>query len=248
MGLNINYDSKKSEVKDLIEDSRKAKINWVLSITQLTLADLEKIAKELGLVIIGEFIALPEEAEKMNKSVQEKPKAKSFTPLEKQNEYDISFCPSCSIEIKEEDLSVGFCSNCGVEFAKILHSRMSGNYFQKGCNACGAINPVKATYCVKCGKRDLTRFTPRPKTFHKQDRTGLRPEWIVYFIFNFIISVGLVIFVVIDLVRYTQFMALWLAILLIIVGALLLVVPSFFIYKFGLWYEYGETKWIFNKD
>lgn len=248
MGLNINYNGKKAEVKDLIEDSRKAKINWVLSVTQLTLEDLEKIAEELGLVIIGEFIALPEEAEKMNKSVLEKPKSKSFTPLKQQIKYDISFCPSCSIDIKEEDLSFGFCSNCGVEFAKIFRSRTSGNYFQKGCNVCGAVNPVKANYCVKCGKRDLTRFTPRPKTFHKQERTGLRPEWIVYFISNFIISVGLIIFVVVDLAKNTQFMALWLAILLIIVGALLLIVPSFFIFKFGLLYEYGDSKWIFNKD
>ena len=65
MGLNISFKEKKKEVQELIWDSRKAKINWVMTVTQLTFDELEDIANDLGFIIKGEFIALPEEAKKI---------------------------------------------------------------------------------------------------------------------------------------------------------------------------------------
>ncbi|NPE09092.1 MAG: hypothetical protein GNW80_12480 [Asgard group archaeon] len=69
-------DEKKKELHELVEKQKKAKINWVAVITQLSEEDIKTIAWEIGLVIDKDQIMLPTETEegKKEKRIQKNTK------------------------------------------------------------------------------------------------------------------------------------------------------------------------------
>ena len=254
MGLTISLLDKKNEVQELIWDSKKAKINWIMTVTQLTFDELEDIANELGFVIKGEFIALPEEAKKIADPDVKRPKRKSpaYSREELAN-YNLLYCPRCAIILKEAEEKadlVGYCPSCGLDFKDIFRMDKEDGYFQKRCNNCHTINPVKVAYCFKCGNKGLTRIVPVSKTARKihPKRGSLRPEMIAVFIASFIFSVGIIIWAVVEITQDYGIMTRGLAIAAIVIGSLLLSVPAYYLYRFSMWREYQRYKWYFSDD
>lgn len=68
--MNKIQDEKKKELFELVEKQKKAKINWVAVITQLSEEDIKTIAWEIGLVIDKDLIMLPSETEEGKKELQ----------------------------------------------------------------------------------------------------------------------------------------------------------------------------------
>ena len=156
-------------IKHTINRHKKAKINWLLTVTQLSFEQLEIIVKELGFVFKGEYVVLPSEAEHIRAP-------KTYTPLPtfqytlppprikrrlpQRSKMEYRFCINCGSPLKDsgsaEYLS-GFCPNCGSDLEEIFVMRKEMNpYKKKRCSDCGLINPEAALYCFYCGSEKLS--------------------------------------------------------------------------------------------
>ncbi len=162
------------QVRDLVTKQKKAKINWLLAITQLSLDELVAIAEKLHFIITSEYIALPSEGHNIHEQGTWKPlpitppRGYYRRPIEEEQDQslksspktpktvqDYRYCPSCGITLKDTGLAYsfeGFCQNCGEDLDKILEKQTSNNpYDKKRCARCGTINPAIAQYCYYCG-------------------------------------------------------------------------------------------------
>ena len=253
MGLKIDSLEKRNEVFELVEDTKKAKINWVMTVTQLSFDELEIIANDLGLVIKGEFIALPEYAHKLPEDKVEKLRKIPTYSREELATYNLLYCPRCAImleDVKEKADMVGFCHNCGLNFKEIFRMEKMDGYFQKRCLNCGTINPVKVRFCFKCGSNKLERMVPRSKTARKINprRGQLRKEAVGIFIISFIFAVGMIVWSAIEIFQPMGIMTQGVAIAVIVIGSILLAVPCYYMFQFRMWREYQRYKWYFDDD
>jgi len=252
--MTLDFLDKRNEVRELVEDAKKAKINWVMTVTQLTFDELEQIAKDLGFVIKGEFIALPEAADKItDPSIKAEIKKPTYSK-EQLASYNLMHCPGCAIILKDADEKadlVGYCPNCGIDFNDIFRMSKSDGYFQRRCNNCGTINPVKVSFCFRCGNGQLTRIVPvskRAKKIRPGRGRNLRTEMKVGFVIGFILVVGMLIWSVVELTSNIGTISTGVAVSIIVIGALLLAVPSYYLYQYSLWREYQRYKWYFDDD
>ncbi|MCF2144606.1 MAG: zinc ribbon domain-containing protein [Candidatus Heimdallarchaeota archaeon] len=239
-----------NEVYYLISKERKARINWVLTITQLTFDELEVVAKKLGLVIKGEYIVLPEDAAKITKAEKWQP-----TPVltkEQIHMLKLKRCPICGILLEgTENAKVleGFCFNCGADFNMLFSHNDKFAYFQKKCDNCGAINPVKARFCFQCGSAHLTRIIPSSSKYNKFSKSKPNPlqiRDIIYFSCSLIISIAGLIYAAIEFSKEGQ-IARSIAIGVIIVALLILAVPLYYLRRYRLWQEYQYYREFFDE-
>ncbi|HUT82676.1 MAG TPA: zinc ribbon domain-containing protein [Candidatus Bathyarchaeia archaeon] len=158
-------------VQQFVTKEHKVKINWILTITLLSIDDLVTIANKLGYIIKGDYIALPSEEEKLRKPqpwkpIDQEPLRRRIIrprpikrPAPKIN-LDYRFCISCGIALKESGKVYyldGFCQNCGEDLDKIFDEDKSINpYHKKHCANCGTINPTKGSFCYYCGSVNLS--------------------------------------------------------------------------------------------
>ena len=160
-------------IKKTITHDKKAKINWLLAVTQLSEEQLGIIIKELGFVIKGEYVALPSEAEHIRVTdpyrpmrftpkrihiPKSPPPKKSKTQLKKM--VDFRYCTDCGIALKDSGNAhylSGFCPNCGYDLQSIFRTEKGHNpYEKKRCAWCGNINPENVQYCFYCGSEKLS--------------------------------------------------------------------------------------------
>ena len=158
-------------VKKTVNHDKKAKINWLLAVTQLSKEQLGIIVEELGFEIKGEYVALPSEVEHIREAEPYKPirlvvpsiqvpksRPKQRTSLKKVIDY--RFCTNCGIALKDSGNAhylSGFCPNCGFDLQMIFKTRKGENpYDKERCSKCGKINPDNVLYCFYCGSNELT--------------------------------------------------------------------------------------------
>ena len=235
-------ESKKEQISDLITKQKKAKINWVLTVTQTSFEELESIAKELGFIIKGEYIALESEAEKISEKNDWKP---IRTLSEEEMKLSIiKFCPICGNPIKDSDREkefTGHCSNCGADLVEFSSEETKSDYFQKRCQRCGNFNSVKVKYCIFCSSNKLKRVTTSENPAIRKIPAKAKPlatSQFIIFTISFIISVGVIIFAAIDITSQFGTLAPWLAVVLIIIGALIFFLPMYFIYRLIIYFRY----------
>ena len=160
-------------IKKTITHDKKAKINWLLAVTQISEEQLGIIVEQLGFVIKGEYVALPSEAEHIREPEPYKPlrlirprievptsTRRRKTSLKKVIDY--RFCTNCGIALKDSGDAhylTGFCSNCGYDLQSIFKTRKGENpYDKERCTKCGQINPDNVSYCFYCGSDSLTNI------------------------------------------------------------------------------------------
>ena len=157
-------------IKHTINRHKKAKINWLLAVTQLSFEQLEIIVKELGFVFKGEYVVLPSEVDHIREP-------KTYTPLPTfqytpppprrirrrnltKSTIEYRFCINCGSPLKDSgsaEYLTGFCPNCGNDLEGIFDMRKEMNpYKKKRCASCGQINPETAQYCFYCGSEKLS--------------------------------------------------------------------------------------------
>ncbi len=157
-------------VQQFVTKQQKVRINWILTVTLLTIDELVTIANKLGYVIKGEYIALPSEEEKIRepqpwKPIDQEPlrrrpiiRSMKKRPTSK-TDLNYSYCINCGIPLKEAGQVYyldGFCQNCGVDLDGIFDEDKSTNpYHKKRCANCGSINPTKANFCYHCGSVNI---------------------------------------------------------------------------------------------
>ncbi|MBN1330151.1 MAG: zinc ribbon domain-containing protein [Candidatus Heimdallarchaeota archaeon] len=158
-------------VQQFVTKERKVKINWLLTVTFLSIDELVLIANKLGYIIKGEYIALPSEEGKLRepqpwKPIDQEPLRKpTIRPIKRPRrpkndiKIDYRFCISCGIALKDSGQVYyldGFCQNCGEDLDEIFNEDKSINpYHKKRCSDCGTINPTKANFCHYCGSENI---------------------------------------------------------------------------------------------
>lgn len=161
-------------IKKSVTRDKKAKINWLMAVTQISLNQLSIVAEELGFVIKGDYVALPSEVENIRESEPYKP-IKFVRPLPRlkepvrlrphlkkplKNVNNYRFCTSCGIALKDTGNAhylSGFCSNCGFDLNAIFTKKKDQDPYQKkSCSRCGSINPDTVLFCFYCGSDSLS--------------------------------------------------------------------------------------------
>jgi len=233
-----------SQVKELIQKEKKAKINWILTITQLSLKELSIIAEELGYVIKGEYIALASEADKLPEGEIEKWKPIDISSYKKINLDQFKYCPTCGnpLEgIKESNDISGHCKNCGEDLIKIIKINKKKDYFLKRCSNCGNINSVKAKYCIHCSSRNLTRIIVNEGATKTKFQKPVSPLKVLYFIdfaVAFLLAVGGIVWGIIEMATNIDTISTTIAIILVVIGGLLLFWPAYRIYQITTYLRY----------
>lgn len=245
LGIVVSFsDAIISQVKELIQKEKKAKINWILTITQLSLKELSIIADELGYVMKGEYIALASEADRLPEGEIEKWKPIDVSSYKKINLEQFKYCPTCGNpleRIKESKDIYSHCKNCGEDLVKIMKINRKKDYFQKRCSNCGNINSVKAKYCIHCSSGNLTRVVVNEGATKTKFQEPVSPLKVLYFIdftVSFLLAIGGIIWGIIEMATNVNTISTTIAIILIVFGGLLLFWPAYRIYQISTYLRY----------
>ena len=236
----------KAQVEELLKKDKKAKINWILTVTQLSFEDLSKIADELGYKIKGEYIALPSEVDKLPDADIPKWKPVDVTQFMEISLEVFKYCPTCGNPVEGADETsdlTGHCPNCGEDFKKILAFDKKTDYFQKKCMRCGNLNPVKVKYCIHCSSRKLNRVVVNEGATRTEFKEPISPLKVYYFIdfaLSFIVSIGVLIWGILEVATNLNTISTAIAITLIVVGGLICFWPMYRMYIFS---QYLRYKW-----